>query len=841
MRNEMKVDKKNIKITADPKPKSALNKKIMMNKKLAIKPMSIGGKATVKSIGAGDGKPMSIGKMAIGKTKPSVDKNPSEDAKTLKEETTNQGLTESERMRRLGILEKAGDFTDKLRKGAIDAEMKAKERTLERERKEQERKEIDTARTKREEEKGKLEKVVTNPETFKAGKPATEHKGVNKYKITSAEEKQQHKKSPSKKGEQMRRGKAKLTISDALTQTDENFSAPSGPSLASVRRRREKEKIKAREALLNIEKVVRQVVVPENITVADLAKRMSERQADVIKELMKLGIMATGGQPIDADTAEIIIGEFGHNFKRVAESDVEDVMSFTDDEEIEQDKIDRSPVVTIMGHVDHGKTSLLDAMRSADVAGVEAGGITQHIGAYSVSTSGGDITFLDTPGHEAFTEMRRRGASATDIVVIVVAGDDGIKPQTIEAINHSLAAKVPIIVAINKIDKAGSDPNKVQSELLEHGVQTEKFGGEVLSVEVSAKEKLNLDKLEEAILLQADILQLKASPKARVKGVIIEAKLERGRGAVATVLIQRGTLKIGQIFVAGNQWGRVRALLNDKGDNVKETCLSMPVEILGWNSAPLAGDDFAVVGSENKAREITEYRLRKQLQENSVLSATSGTVEDIFNKIKQGKIEELPIVIKADTQGSLEAIKGSIAKFDNEEVKAKIIHGATGGITETDITLANSTNGIIIGFNVRANAKARELAIKVNQEIRYYSIIYDLIDSVKGLLSGLLSPLVSEEHIGYATVKQVFKVSKLGNIAGCIITSGIVKRGAGVRILREDVVIYEGSLKQLKREKNDAKEVKQSFECGMMFEKYDDLKENDVIECFEIKSTARSL
>ena len=649
------------------------------------------------------------------------------------------------------------------------------------------------------------------------------------------------KKTPSRRGEPERRQKTKFTVVDALTESDENYERNSGPSLASVKRRREKEKLKAREALKTQEKIVREVIIPETITVSDLANRMAERVADVTKELMKLGVMATANQLVDADTAEFIVAEFGHNVTRVSEADVEESL-IVEETDSDVDLMPRAPVVTIMGHVDHGKTSLLDALRATDVAGGEAGGITQHIGAYNVQLhDGSTISFLDTPGHEAFTQMRQRGAHVTDIVVLVVASDDGIMPQTIEAINHSLAAKVPIIVAVNKIDREGADPMRVQTQMLEHSVQTENFGGDVLCVEVSAKERLNLDKLEEAILLQADLLDLKANPKATPRGAIVEAKLGLGRGAVATVLIQKGTLKIGQVFVAGTQWGRVRALVNDRGQNLKEAGPSLPVEVLGWGGAPQAGDDFVVVANEAKAREVTEYRERKALAERSTLSASKGSIEDIFAQIKKGEVAELPLIIKADTQGSLEAIKGSLAKFDNEEVKAKVIHGGTGGITASDITLASSVGGIIIGFNVRANAQAREHAERESQDIRYYSIIYNLIDDVKGLMSGMLAPEISENRIGYAEIRQVFKVSKVGNIAGCYITEGVVKRGAGVRILRDDVVIYEGSLKQLKREKDDAKEVKYSYECGMMFDKYDDIKEGDMVECFEIKSEARSL
>ena len=648
-------------------------------------------------------------------------------------------------------------------------------------------------------------------------------------------------KTPKKarKGEPERRQKSKFTIADALSETDDNFDMVSGPSLASIRRRREKEKLKAREALAIKEKVVRDVTIPETITVGDLANRMAERTADVIKELMKLGVMANAAQSVDADTAELVVAELGHRFNRVSESDVEDILADTE-LDTPQDLTPRAPVVTIMGHVDHGKTSLLDALRATDVVGGESGGITQHIGAYSVTRPNGVITFLDTPGHEAFTSMRERGANVTDIVVIVVAADDGIMPQTIEAINHAKSADVPIIVAINKIDTQGADANRTQTQLLEHGVQTEHFGGDVLCVEVSAKQRLNLDKLEDAILLQADMLELKSNVHANPSGTVVESKLERGRGSVATVLVRRGTVKIGQIFVAGQQWGKVRAITNDRGDNMKDAGPSMPVEILGWNAPPESGDEFRVVDSEATAREITAYRMRKALSDRNTVSA-KGSIDDIFAQIKQGQIKELPLIIKADAHGSVEAIKGVLAKFDNDEVKVQVVHAGTGGITESDVSLAASVQGLIFGFNVRANAQAREKAEQNQQDIRYYSIIYDLIDDVKGLLSGMLAPKVSEDLIGYATVRQVFKVSKLGNIAGCYVTDGMVKRGASVRILRDDVIIYEGALKQLKREKDDVREVKNTYECGMMFENYDDIKEGDVIECFERIETQRKL
>ena len=788
-----------------------------IKKPLSIGGRSIGGKPIAKN-------PITIGGLGVKKTSP-IKNTGNEDEKN-----------NSDIKRKMKILEKAGDVSKKLRKDAEEAVIRSQEQTRLKEEADK-RKEMAERRQKETETVKKSVEQKTpsdKPDESKNVSPPVINPVVKSTKDSVEKEKEKFK-APKKarKGEPERRQKTKFTVADALTESDENFDTPAGPSLASVRRRREKEKIKAREALMSKEKIVREVVIPETITVGDLANRMAERTADVIKELMKLGIMANSIQQIDADTAELIVSEFGHKFTRVSESDVEDIL-ISDENDAPETLETRAPVVTIMGHVDHGKTSLLDALRETDVVSGEAGGITQHIGAYNVTLSNGrSISFLDTPGHEAFTQMRQRGANVTDIVVLVVAANDGIMPQTIEAINHAQAANAPIIVAINKIDVEGADAQKIQTQLLEHSIQTEHFGGEVLAVEVSAKLRKNLDKLEEAILLQSDLLELKANPNANPRGHIVEAKMEKGRGSVATVLIQKGTLRNGQIFVAGTQWGRVRSIINDKGKNQKDAGPSLPVEVLGWNGAPQAGDEFVVVENEAQARQITEYRIKKELEEKNIVSASKGSIDDIFAQIKQGQIKELPIIIKADTQGSVEAIKSSVSKFDNDEIKVNVVHSGTGGITESDVSLSSSMNGLIFGFNVRANFQARDLAEKNNQDLRYYSIIYDLIDDVKQMLSGMLAPEISENLIGYAEIRQVFKVTKLGNIAGCYVNSGIVKRGAGVRLLRDDVVIYEGSLKQLKREKNDAKEVKQNYECGMMFENYDDIKEGDVVECFE--------
>ncbi len=631
--------------------------------------------------------------------------------------------------------------------------------------------------------------------------------------------------------QQVRTGK--LTLRDIMVEEEDQVRVR---SMAALRRAREKEKRKSSED--ENKKQVREVVVPETITVQELSNRMAERGADVIKSLMKLGVMATFSQSIDADTAELVVQEFGHKIKRVAESDVE--LGLRGGEDAEGDLLPRPPVVTIMGHVDHGKTSLLDALRQTDVAAHEAGGITQHIGAYTVKTpSGSKITFIDTPGHEAFSEMRARGANVTDIVVLVVAADDGVMKQTIEAISHAQAAGAPIIVAINKMDKPGANPQRVLTELLSHNIVTESMGGDVLAVEVSAKEKTNLDKLEEAILLQAEIMKLRANPNRVADGIVVEAKLEKGRGSVATVLIKRGTLKIGQIFVAGQEFGRVRALIDDKGNNVVSAAPGIPVEVIGANGTPVAGDDFAVVENENRAREITEYRARKSREKQNV--AGRGTLADMFAKIKSGEIKELGVIVKSDVHGSLEAIKGSLEKLANSEVAVKIMHSGVGGITESDVSLAAATSSLVIGFNVRANAQARDIAKRDGVDVRYYSIIYEIVDDVKSALGGMLAPELREEIIGNAEIRDVFNITKVGKVAGCYVTTGIVKRGAGVRLLRDSTVIHTGTLKTLKRFKDEVKEVKEGFECGMAFESYDDIKSGDVIECYETKEMKRSL
>ena len=634
-----------------------------------------------------------------------------------------------------------------------------------------------------------------------------------------------------RRGEPRRRA-GKITIVQALDDSNEERIR----SLASVRRAREKEKQRAQVLRTEGQKVIRDVVVPETITVQELANRMAERGGDVIKALMKMGVMATINQPLDADTAELVATEFGHRVRRVAAADIEVGLDAQDDDPAALRP--RAPIVTVMGHVDHGKTSLLDALRHTDVAAHEAGGITQHIGAYQVVRSSGQrITFIDTPGHAAFTEMRARGANLTDIVILVVAADDGMMQQTIEAVHHAKAAQVPIIVAINKIDKPDAKPQRIRQELLQHGLVPEELGGEIQTVEVSAKERTNLDKLEEAILLQAEIQELKANPDRPATGTVIEARLERGRGAVATLLVQRGTIRVGDIFVAGTEWGRVRALITDRSENVGDAGPSMPIEVLGLQGTPLPGEQFVVVENENRARQITEFRRQKQREAQAKISAR-GSLEQMFSKIAAGESKELPIVVKSDVQGSLEAITGSLTKLSGEEVAVRVLHAAVGGINESDVTLARASNAMIIGFNVRANPQAREMARRDGVDIRYYSIIYNVIDDISAALKGMLAPVLRERFLGYAQIREVFNITKVGKVAGCMVTEGVVKRGAKVRLLRDDVVVHEGSLKTLKRFKDEVREVKEGYECGMAFENYDNIEAGDMIECFEMEQVA---
>ncbi|MGE0005946.1 MAG: translation initiation factor IF-2 [Parvibaculaceae bacterium] len=628
-----------------------------------------------------------------------------------------------------------------------------------------------------------------------------------------------------------RRGK--LTLANALDENDDRAR-----SIAAFRRRTERQKKQAQGFQMPTEKMVREVTIPEAITIQELANRMSERAVDLIKLLMKQGQMHTINDVIDADTAQLITEEMGHRVRRVAEADV--VEGLTGDTDAPDALRPRAPVVTIMGHVDHGKTSLLDAIRKTDVVAGEAGGITQHIGAYQVETRNGLVTFIDTPGHEAFTSMRARGAKATDIVVLVVAADDGVMPQTVEAINHARAAEVPIIVAVNKIDKPQANPNRVRTGLLQHEVVVESMGGDVLEVEVSAVKGTNLDKLLDTILLQAEVLDLKANPDRVASGIVVEAQLDRGRGPVATVLVQRGTLHLGDIFVAGSAWGRVRALINDKGEQVKSAGPSVPVEVLGLNSAPEAGDQFVVVENEARAREITDYRERKRREQRGVTSGRAS-LEQMMSQLKEGARKDFHILVKADVQGSAEAIVQALEKIGNEEIGARVMHYGVGGISESDVQLAAASNAVILGFNVRANGQARAAAEREGIEIRYYNIIYDLVDDIKKAMSGLLAPTLRETFLGNAEILEIFNITKVGKVAGCRVTEGTVQRGAKVRLIRDNVVIHEGTLSTLKRFKDEVREVQVGQECGMAFENYQDMRAGDVIECFRVEKVQRTL
>jgi translation initiation factor IF-2 len=677
-------------------------------------------------------------------------------------------------------------------------------------------------------------------ETAPASASAPGHLARGRRTVVEEEEESNAKKgakAPAKtpvvrKGEDNRR-RGKLTVSRALSGDDERTR-----SLAAYRRHLQRVNRGGQQEAAP-PAGPREVTIPETITVSELANRMARRAVDVIKVLMKNGMMATVNDTIDADTAELVATEYGHTVKRVAESDVLEGLKGAEDEG--DTLVSRPPVVTVMGHVDHGKTSLLDALRKTDVVAGEAGGITQHIGAYQVTLKTGQkITFLDTPGHAAFTAMRARGAKVTDLVVLVVAADDGVMPQTVEAIAHAKAAKVPMIVAINKIDKGDSNPTRVKTELLQHEIQVEDLGGDVLAVEVSATKGTNLDKLEEAILLQAEVLDLKANPGRSAEGTVIEAKLDRGRGPIATVLVERGTLKVGDIVVAGSEWGRVRLLQNDRGEVVESAGPSTPVEVLGLSAAPEAGDELVVVESEARAREVTEYRARKRREARHATSSRQ-TLDQLLKTREAGEKRLLPLVIKADVQGSSEAIQGALAKLGTDEVGVQVLQAGVGAITESDVILAHASGAAVIGFNVRANAQARDRAKRDGVEVRYYNIIYNVVDDVKATLSGLLAPETREKFLGNAEVLEVFSISKVGKVAGCRVTEGVVRRGAKVRLIRDGVVIHEGELSTLKRFKDEAREVLAGQECGMSFANYQDLQKADVIECYEVEIIQRAL
>jgi translation initiation factor IF-2 len=626
----------------------------------------------------------------------------------------------------------------------------------------------------------------------------------------------------------------KLNLTKIIDQENQEFDK--FPSLAKLKRASERERNKNEESVEE-EKIIKEIIIPEIITVQELANRMAEKTAVVVKTLMKMGVMANAAQSLEADTAALVATELGHKVKLVNEDDI--LKEIEDKADNENDLIKRAPVVTIMGHVDHGKTTILDAFRNSNVASKEAGGITQHIGAYQTNKDNKKITFIDTPGHEAFSNMRARGSKTTDIIILVVAADDGLKPQTIESISHAKAAKVPIILAINKIDLPAADPDKIRKELLNHEIIVEKLSGEVLDVEISALKKTNLGKLESAIHLQADLLNLTANPKRSARGVVIESKLEKGRGSVATVLVQKGTLKVGDIFVSGSEWGKVKALINDRGENLKEASPSQPVEVLGFDANPLAGDDFIVVDNENGAKKIAEYRSKKKLQKKNTVIKTN--VDEMFKQISKGEETFVDVIIKADVQGSAEAIESSILKLSTEEVKTRVIFKGVGAITESDVALANSSKGFIIGFNVRSIPQAREVAKRDGVDIKYYSIIYELIDDIRNLMSGSLKPDLKENITGNVEIREIFTVSKIGKIAGCFVKEGNISRNSKIRLLRDNVVIHTGTINSLKRFKEEVKEVNHGYECGVMIENYSDIKTNDIIETFEIIETARKL
>ncbi len=773
------------------------------------------------------------------------------------------GISEAEMERRLKALA-AAKAREAGEAAARAAEERAREEERERRRAEieakerEERERVEALRAKEEEEARKAEeaRLRAQKKAEVTAKPATDapaDRAAAEAAASRAETKGVALAAPRKTDRDRRDAggdsdaKAKAKAGDnrrtgrlSLTQALAGGEGGRTRSLAAMKRKQEKARAKAMGQSMRAEKQVRDVQLPETIVVSELANRMAERVADVIKSLMKMGMMVTANQTIDADTAELVIEEFGHKTVRVSDADVEQALHTQDD--APGDLQPRAPIVTIMGHVDHGKTSLLDKIRQANVVSGEAGGITQHIGAYQVATdSGSTLTFLDTPGHAAFTSMRARGANVTDIVVLVVAADDAVMPQTVEAINHAKAANVPMIVAINKIDKPSANPQKVRTDLLQHEVVVEEMSGDVQDVEVSAHTGQGLDELLEAIALQAEILELRANPDRAAMGAVIEAKLDVGRGPVATVLVQNGTLKQGDIFVVGEQWGKVRALINDKGERVPTAGPSAPVEVLGLNGTPEAGDVLNVVETEAQAREIADYRISAAKDKRAAAGAAT-TLEQLMAKAKADlNVAELGVVVKADVQGSAEAIVQALEKVGNEEVRVRVLHSGVGAITESDVGLAEASNAPVIGFNVRANAPARNSANQKGVEIRYYSIIYDLVDDIKAAASGMLKAEVRENFIGYAEIREVFRVSGVGNVAGCLVTEGVARRSAGVRLLRDNVVIHEGTLKTLKRFKDEVKEVQSGQECGMAFENYDDIRKGDIIEIFEREEVERKL
>ena len=775
-------------------------------------------------------------KITVPAAKPKVDEV-AEAAKKL-------GLSKAEYEKRQVALNTAQAQADErdAKKAAEQAErdrrMAEEKAALEEKKKAEE--EAELRRLEAEEEKRQKEEA----EKLAARKPVGAAAALKKEEDTRSElekaggrvKKKRNTPPPTRSKGETKRRRGKLTIVSALAGDDERQR-----SLASMKRAREREKQRQRGGIGDRDKVQREVIIPEAITVSELSNRMAERARDVVKYLMQQGTMATMNDVLDADTAQLIVEDFGHTVKRVSEADVEDNFIIDDTPSDEKDRKPRSPVIAVMGHVDHGKTSLLDALRTTDVASGEAGGITQHIGAYQLKLKSGDeITVLDTPGHAAFSEMRTRGAQAVDIVVLVVAADDGVMPQTIESIKYAQAAETPIIVAINKMDSYDANPQKVETDLLQHNIITESMSGETQAIPVSAKEKTGLDDLAEAIVNQAELMELKANPTRNADGLVIESKIEKGRGPVATLLVKRGTLERGQIVVAGEFWGKVKAMMDERNTQLKKAGPSTPVAVMGMDGAPAPGEPFAVVETEQRARELTEYRVRKRKED---LTKASGmaSMEQMMAKLANKTSSEMPLLVKADVEGSAQAIKTSLEDLGNDEVKARVVYSAAGGISESDVQLAASSGAPIIAFNVRANRQAKELAEKEGVEIRYYSIIYGLLDEIKGALEGMLAPERKETFIGYAEVLEVFDISKLGKVAGAKVTEGRVERGSGVRLLRDDVVIHEGELSTLKRFKDEVPKVQAGMECGMGFLNYHDLRKGDQIECFTVEMLDRKL
>ena len=774
-------------------------------------------------------------KITVPAAKPKVDEV-AEAAKKL-------GLSKAEYEKRQAALSSAQAQADErdAKKAAEQAErdrrMADEKAALEAKKKAEE--EAELRRLEAEEEKRQKEEAEKLAKRKPVGAPAALKEEDTRSELEKAGGRVKKKRNtppPTRSKGETKRRRGKLTIVSALAGNDERQR-----SLASVKRAREREKQRQRGGGGDREKVQREVIIPEAITVSELSNRMAERARDVVKYLMQQGTMATMNDVLDADTAQLIVEDFGHTVKRVSEADVEDNFIIDDTPSDEKDRKPRSPVIAVMGHVDHGKTSLLDALRTTDVAAGEAGGITQHIGAYQLKLKSGEqITVLDTPGHAAFSEMRTRGAQAVDIVVLVVAADDGVMPQTVESINYAQAAETPIIVAVNKMDSYDANAQKVETDLLQHNIITESMSGEVQSVHVSAKEKTGLDDLAEAIVNQAELMELKANPTRNADGLVIESKIEKGRGPVATLLVKRGTLERGQIVVAGEYWGKVKAMMDERNAQLKKAGPSTPVAVMGMDGAPAPGEPFAVVETEARARELTEYRIRKR-KENTTKASGMASMEQMMAKLANKTASEMPLLVKADVEGSAQAIKTSLEGLGNDEVKARVVYSAAGGISESDVQLAASSGAPIIAFNVRANKQAKELAEKEGVEIRYYSIIYGLLDEIKGALEGMLAPERKETFIGYAEVLEVFDISKLGKVAGAKVTEGRVERGSGVRLLRDDVVIHEGELSTLKRFKDEVPKVQAGMECGMGFLEYHDLKKGDQIECFTVEMLDRKL